>query len=281
MPFPTGNKRKPLSFRPELFGACSAQGKRHRQEDNFVLFHAPSASAHAFLGVFDGMGGMENGHLASQAAAQTFSELAPILFKASNEAQRHYAWYLGMNQAGHAVEDKAGQNSGTTVTALHLHKGIASGSHLGDSRAYKYDPSKKNPQQALKQLTEDHAMEWTEKVGNTFHHHRDLIKALTGIVFPAEQKIGPVKVPSGGALVLCTDGVWEKVPPTKMAEILAEKNSTAQEMAMKLVEHALRNGSHDNCTALVYINRRIARMKRSLLRQQKRTDAIRKALRQP
>ncbi len=279
MPFSTGSRRKPLSFRPELFGVYSNKGPmRKRQEDNYVLVHAPSASGHAFLGVFDGMGGMENGHIASQAAAHAFSSVAPLIFKARSERERFYTWHFGMDEAGRAVEDNAGSNSGTTVTALHLHKGIASGSHLGDSRAYKYDPSEKNLRHALEQLTEDHAKEWVEKVGNAFHDHRDLTKALTGSVFPAEQKIGPVKIPAGGALMLCTDGVWEKTPAKEMAEILAAKNSTAQEMAMKLVERALLNGSHDNCTALVYLNRRVGRMKRSLLREGKRSDAVRRAL---
>ena len=65
-----------------------------------------------------------------------------------------------------------------------------------------------------------------------------------------EPECARVAVRPGDVLLLCSDGLYEPVPPALMLELLAEGGS-AQESIERLVTRAYDRGGTDNITGIV------------------------------
>lgn len=65
---------------------------------------------------------------------------------------------------------------------------------------------------------------------------------------------GPIAVPTtGGALVMCSDGVWDRLDSEHVAEIVLKGPASATSAARKIVERASRSGLADDKTAVVML----------------------------
>ena len=111
-------------------------GKRQNNEDNiFPPKDTATANQHFFL-VCDGMGGHENGEVASSTVCESFAN------KLKNIKPEDFNKEVFENTLSYAYEelDKKdtgeGKKMGTTLTFLYLNKKQAFMAHIGDSRVY-------------------------------------------------------------------------------------------------------------------------------------------------
>ncbi len=158
-----------------------------------------------------------------------------------------------MRQAHEAVRS---QQSGklsmmaSTITSVLLCDGDAIVCNLGDSRTFLVRGGE------LRRLTRDHTvLAEMEEAGfdtnNPFAAmHRNSLTGAVGMDASVDPDCQRVPMQPGDVLVLCSDGLYEPVPPERMVPLLAQGGS-AQEMAERLVAEAYNRGGTDNITGVV------------------------------
>jgi len=207
--------------------------------------------------VADGMGGHDAGHVASDTAARVFADYVlaklylPLLLRhpMPREAQVLDLLERGVFAAHEAILKRNG-NGGSTLTAALVLGARLHVAHVGDSRAYLADAN------GLRRLTEDHSLvrrlqdtgQLTDEDARTYQYRNVLLQAL-GQESALSADTFALDLPSGGTLLLCSDGLSAVVPDEELAAPLAA--GRAQEAAERLVALALAHGSEDNITAVV------------------------------
>jgi serine/threonine protein phosphatase PrpC len=238
-------------------GAATHVGRRPNNEDSFC--QRPELG---FFAVADGLGGHEGGEVASQLVLCTAAD-----FLTSQVGQQQPARPVpgapgggveslivqAVRQAHEAVRS---QQSGklsmmaSTITAVQLCDGEAVVCNLGDSRTFLVRGGE------LRRLTKDHTvLAEMEEAGldtrNPFAAmHRNSLTGAVGMDASVDPDCQRVSVQPGDVLVLCSDGLYEPVPPELMVQLLAQGGS-AQEMAERLVTEAYKRGGTDNITGVV------------------------------
>ena len=243
----------------ELGGlSCSALTdigkKRANNEDNFVVLKKGGV---VLLAVFDGMGGMEKGEVASSIAAQTANEMfekradfsspedfiAEVLKKA-NEKIFQYA-------ESHNLSGKMGT---TAATAL-IKDGVLFAGNVGDSRVYVLKEGR------LLQVTHDHTLVAyqlkngliSEKEARESKQKNVLMRAL-GVKKDVDVETYPeIALGPGDKVLLCSDGLYNMVSSERIEHIL-KSNRTTEEKVRALIDYANRNGGEDNITVIVAEN---------------------------
>ena len=219
--------------------------KRERNEDS-----ALADDAQCFWVVADGMGGHDNGALASQTAIQGFRALQ---FPADFESAVRTA-ATRMHEVNDRLVRMRGEigasQMGTTAISLVIRGQRFAIVWVGDSRAYIWRRG------GLFQLSTDHT------------HVQDLVDQ--GILSPFEARDHPMGhvltralgvqetvqvdivediVEPGDRFLLCSDGLSGPVPEDVIRELVAEGSPEAA-VAM-LIKAAHANGAPDNVTAIV------------------------------
>ena len=217
--------RQPLSF--------SEIGKKDNQEDYLFPSHADKCSR-VFI-MCDGMGGHDNGEVASMTAATVLgtyldscSEINIPVFEA------------GLEKAYDALDDidtNSSKKPGTTLTCLCFNDNSFLVAHIGDSRVYHIRPSQYNPtlkrggilyqssdhslvNDLLKagELTEDEARDFPQKNIITKAMQPHLEKRYKADVYQFDD------VKGGDYFFICSDGILEQLSNDSLCRILAEKN---------------------------------------------------------
>jgi PPM family protein phosphatase len=212
-----------------------------------------AASQGSLALVADGMGGHAAGEVASALAAEVvrrvFYDLrgspSKILAMAFSEANRAIIDY--------AVEHPECKGMGTTCTVLAFRDGKAWLAHIGDSRAYLLRKGQ------LMQLSEDQTLvakmvregSITQEEASHSPVQNVILQALgaSSQIKPAITSSG-IPLHSGDVLILCSDGVFNMVPDTAIADIAARL--APQEACDALIEAALAAGGHDNASLGVF-----------------------------
>ena len=237
--------------------------RRSSNEDSF--------SARPDIGLFlvaDGMGGHAAGEVASgvvvESVAAFIEETAgadsnrtwPFPFEPalSLEANRlKAAFRLANRRLAAAIADSHDlRGMATTASAiLHGPKG-ACVAHIGDSRVYVLRGDD------LTQITDDHS--WVEeqvRAGTLTaeaarqHPWRNVVtRALSGGDDP-EIDVVEIKPAPGERYLLCSDGLFGVVADPLLAEILADRAASLDEICGRLIDAANAAGGPDNITAMV------------------------------
>jgi protein phosphatase len=205
----------------------------------------------ALFAVADGMGGYAAGEVASQIAVRTLFD------KFYSEAKRDPAAALktAISDANRtiytvATSDPSKANMGTTLVAGLLHGKTLRVANIGDSRAYLIRGKR------VKQISRDHS--WVaeqvdagvltpEQARN--HMYRNVITRAVGNHPDVNIDLYVEKIQPGDAVLLCTDGLSNKVADTEMAQIVAANSPHVA--AEKLIALAKERGGEDNITAIV------------------------------
>lgn len=227
-------------------GAKTHEGcVREVNEDNYLV-----RPRHGLWVVADGMGGHENGRLASQTVVdalqdisvpQTASELMDVVESrviSANATLRDYA------------DSHGGAVLGSTVVALLTHRGSYACVWSGDSRIYLSRGGR------LSQVTRDHT-EVQELVdqgilsaqeAKTWPRANVVTRAI-GVHDEPSLDVETGQLRDGDCFVLCSDGLTGHVDDPEIEEILV--GQVAQEASDTLVNLALERGGKDNVTVIV------------------------------
>jgi PPM family protein phosphatase len=236
------------------FAQLSDRGRAREGNEDSLGHVIPATPAqvhsHGWLFVLaDGMGGHEDGEIASRLAVETMltgfrkipkgvmhASLLPRLVQDANHA---------VYEAGHARHSRGG-TMGSTLVACALRFDSAVVSHVGDSRCYLFRNGHGAP------LTRDHTVadeqirlgilspsEAAEGDGRNL-----LTRSLGQELFVAADTI-TVNVVPGDVLLLCSDGLHGLLPDA-MIEHLIHVNPALEKAAEALVAAANQAGGHDN-----------------------------------
>jgi PPM family protein phosphatase len=258
---------------------------RDRNEDNHYFRVAePPHDDMALLVVADGMGGYKAGDEASRIAVATVrAELEPLLvpstaqptvrlgtptdgegerttvFLPETAATEHYHGYLAaaVRKANEAIvaygqDHRESRGLGSTITMVITARGRAYFANVGDSRSYIFRDGE------LRAITRDHSLvarlvEAGQLDPDDVYTHpkRNLIYRSLGTerddleVDLFEEALQP-----GDLLLLCSDGLWEKVRSPETVQILAA-TPDLREACSRLTDLANANGGEDNITLVL------------------------------
>ncbi|KKK39611.1 protein phosphatase [Mesobacillus campisalis] len=227
---------------------------RLHNEDNGGIFTNLEGQRLAI--VADGMGGHRAGDVASE---MTINYLREKWEKAGNigTAEESYTWLeTAIKEVNtlvfrHSQENTNCEGMGTTIVAAICTALFVTVANIGDSRAYILNEA------GFQQLTEDHSLV-NELVRSgqisredAEHHPRKnvLLRAL-GTENTVEMDIKTIIFEDGDMLLLCSDGLTNKVSQEELSRILAQ-DSTLGEMASEMVGLANQNGGEDNITLAI------------------------------
>ena len=246
---------------------CDVGAIRERNEDSCLVFmsetggHFPLMPFGLYI-VADGMGGHQDGHLASKTASRMVARniinkiYMPLLQEDGNPIQAPIQEVMteAVQAAHHAIYNPdPEEDGGTTLTsALILGRRLYI-AHVGDTRVYLKTDDK------FETLTTDHSLvQRLQDVGQltaeeaTFYQYRHILLRALGQGEEGEIEVDTYMrlLPKSGILLLCTDGLSGMITDRAMEEILNQDVSLDQ-MADNLYEAAMAAGGYDNITAIL------------------------------
>ena len=208
--------------------------------------------------VADGMGGHLDGERASGVAVQTLaadmlnSIYAPMLkdFNSGSSPTILEALVQAAERANRAVIERV-PGGGTTLSAVAIVGNLAYLVHVGDSRAYLLHEDK------IEQLTTDHTLvqrliEMKELTLQEAEHYPQKNVLYRAIGQNEQLKLERMirALPAGAQVLLCTDGLWDRVDEASLLAIAGEAGSP-QEACDRLVRLANERGGGDNVSVIV------------------------------
>ena len=245
-------------------GAAQSTGvERSHNEDAIFLFHGTSSGELEMqdFGLFvvaDGMGGHRAGEVASALSIRTVARRLmseAFLHLLDLEPARDQPSQLEMvrsalEEANLAVVDKV-PGGGTTLTATVLIGHQITVGHVGDTRAYLITNGEAQP------ITRDHSLvRRLEELGQLTpqeaeaHPQRNVLYRAIGQGANLEVDVSTHRIPPGGTLLLCSDGLWSVVPDPDIFRIVRE-NPSPQTACEELIKAANDAGGPDNISAIL------------------------------
>ncbi|HEY4578358.1 MAG TPA: Stp1/IreP family PP2C-type Ser/Thr phosphatase [Savagea sp.] len=231
--------------------------KRSVNEDRVAVFTAPWNKELLLAIIADGMGGHRGGDYASKTAVQLIGQRFNEINQENCQAVNWEQWLKeAVDEINHHIFDLSLRNEkykgmGTTldiVIRFHQQCFIA---HVGDSRVYQWE------NKHLKQLTKDHSFvnvliesgEITEDEAKN-HPNKNWIVRAVGSERRTEVDFLQLKTTIGSVLLMCTDGLTNKLTDTEIATII-EQTQTLEECAHQLVDEANAKGGEDNISVIL------------------------------
>lgn len=225
------------------FSSYSDVGTRENNEDSLDI---QIREGTLLAVVADGLGGCENGELASRVAVESiFRELE------GQQCDEEVLAY-SLIHASQAILD-ARINGQTTAVLLWLDNNQGAEAHVGDSRIYQFRNGR------IIFQSEDHSLvQMAVNVGelspDALRHHKDrnkLFRVLGEENETPKVDSAELEVRSGDRFLLCSDGFWEPVTEEEMLRTLAESDTAEQWLeAMKQIVADARDPRQDNNTAI-------------------------------
>jgi protein phosphatase len=209
--------------------------------------------------VADGMGGHENGEIASSVAVSELSShvinslYLPIFSIPENkqELSVQEVMHTGVIHAHQKIKKQA-LGSGTTLTAALILGDQMTIAHVGDSRAYMIDPVGN-----IQLLTHDHSLvKRLEDIGQisseqaSVHPQRNVLYRALGQGEPFEPDISTFHLNQGNQLLVCTDGLWGVIPENEISNVI-QTSTDPQTACQILVNLANAAGGPDNISAII------------------------------
>ena len=207
-------------------------GQRKNQEDAIYPAKGDATVENRVFMVCDGMGGHEQGEVASAAICEAMSQAAERLLDASRPFTDNDLT-VALKAAEQALDQadtaKAGR-MGTTMTFLCFHRGGCVVAHIGDSRIYHLRPQtgeilyRSRDHSLVHQLYEMGEISYNEMAT---HPRKNLIlKAMQ----PYSERHLPsichiTDIQSGDYFYLCTDGMLEVTEDDELMAVLSSDDS--------------------------------------------------------
>ncbi|WP_413301373.1 Stp1/IreP family PP2C-type Ser/Thr phosphatase [Bacillus sp. 1P10SD] len=206
--------------------------------------------------VADGMGGHRAGDVASEMTiTQLKSEWEAS--KGISTAEEAEQWLKAkitiVNQIlfDHATNHPECDGMGTTIVAAIATDRFATLANIGDSRGYIYNES------GFKQVTEDHSLVnelvrsgQISKEDAEHHPRKNVLLRALGTEKMVEMDTKTIMFEEGDIILLCSDGLSNKVSEKEMVTILLNEDHLEQK-ADSLISLANNYGGEDNITLAI------------------------------
>jgi PPM family protein phosphatase len=251
---------------PQLLAACGqsiGQQREHNEDALFTLTTCLVSDTRQIpFGLYivaDGMGGHQNGEVASALAVRALASYVtrkiylPLFSLNADPPEESLQEIMqkGVIEAHQAIMKQA-NGGGTTLTAALIWGEQMTLAHVGDSRAYLIllDGT-------MESLTRDHSLvRRLEELGQltpeeaAIHPQRNVLYRALGQGEPFDPDVVIAPLPKPGYLLLCSDGLWGVINQTQIYNIIISSPSP-QEACQKLVEAANAAGGPDNISAIL------------------------------
>lgn len=234
----------------------SAIGQKPNQEDSlFPLCGDATENTRVFL-VCDGMGGHENGEVASACVAETIGSITsscPLCSTAEMQATFDKALQQAYSNLDELDKSESDRKMGTTLTFLAICRDGVLVAHIGDSRVYQLRPDK-----GVVFQTRDHSLvndliaagELTEEEARTFPQRNVITRAIQPHQeYPAKAAYNILTdVRKGDVFFLCCDGVLEQLDNNDLCAYLLNEKPLQERMAT-IEKECKERDTRDNNTA--------------------------------
>ncbi len=227
---------------------------RPHNEDCGGIFK--NKDGHYLAVVADGMGGHRAGDVASEMTItylkneweETENISSPDI---AEQWMKEHVANINRILFDHSLRHEECQGMGTTIVCAICTDQFATIGHIGDSRCYLLN------QHGFQQITEDHSLvNELVKTGqiskeDAEHHPRKnvLLRAL-GTEKDVKLDIKTIVVEENDVLLLCSDGLSNKVSEQAMIHILTSEQSL-EEKAQTFIHLANEHGGEDNITLAI------------------------------
>lgn len=245
---------------------------RKNNEDNLFycnkyMMHGCSGNPYSIAGecrvpaifaVFDGIGGENNGEMASFIAARTLSAFYGELCQSDpqNYNQIIDTYVVSVNTAINEETKALGSIMGTTAAIVIISQNFIYAYNVGDTRIYVHERGK------LRQVSIDHTLARKKVEENQYTYSEARISsdwgkltACLGILknngeYDKISQLPILKVKRRQRLLICSDGLSDMLSDETLEHRLGAYES-AQNVAKKLMSDALNRGGKDNITLIV------------------------------
>lgn len=240
----------------DAFGKTDIGG-RANNEDAFAIHRDNN-----LLVVADGMGGHQNGEMASASACQSLAASATAAAASFDSTDAAKTWLCQALQDAHQAVVKLNNNQsglqrmGTTATLSLLQGSKLLVAWVGDSRVYRLRGS------TLDLVNDDHVVKYEYwRAGQLsdaeWNSHRrgytsNVITRSLGSAGKLDVDFREVEVTAGDVVLSCSDGLNNSVTEDQLIAILSSGKS-AQVMVEELIKAALAAQARDNVTAVVAV----------------------------
>ncbi|WP_342512649.1 Stp1/IreP family PP2C-type Ser/Thr phosphatase [Sporosarcina sp. FSL K6-1522] len=230
--------------------------KRTVNEDSAAVYTLPDGVLLAVIA--DGMGGHRGGDFASSTAIQVIGEQFMKLDLSQLKEQEDRAEWLieAVLHVNRLLYDTANNNEeykgmGTTLEAALIQGRSCLVSHIGDSRVYAIN------KEGVRQVTKDHSYvnilldsgEISEEEA-AVHPQRNWIMKAVGSERTIEPDLYSIDLDEETYLLLCTDGLSNKVDKQLMQEIVLS-DANLRDKTEELVDLANQMGGEDNISVIL------------------------------
>jgi len=227
-------------------GAISHPGKvRSHNEDNLVL--RPEFGLWA---VADGMGGHENGALASATVAAALDGIGPADSAADLLARLEKHVLAANEELRREIRERAGATMGSTLAVLLTHETHFACVWSGDSRIYLVRSGR------ITQISRDHteAQDMIERGLLSIEEarrwpRRHVITRAIGVHDLPELELDNGELEGGDTFVLCSDGLTDHVVEHEI--LRATEGVQVQAACDALLALTLERGATDNVTVVI------------------------------
>lgn len=222
--------------------------KPNSAKDMVSISGTASIKTAILFGIFDGMGGEECGEIASYIAAKESSST-----HIKKDAVHTLIDYC--KQANDVICEYADNNSissmGTTAAILLCSKSEITLCNIGDSKIFRFSEGN------LEQISKDH-------IAISAYGTKPPLSQNLGI--PPESALIDPYLSQGGYKVgdkylICSDGLTDMLTIEEIKDLL--EHQPFEELALSLVNRALKNGGRDNVTVILL---KITQSKKNLLK---------------
>ena len=220
---------------------------REKNEDAFLTLDEQQIWA-----VADGMGGHDDGDIASQCVVQQLMEYQGTPLLGKNVRQTAHLLQSANDFLFEKASPEEDRYIGSTVCVLLAHSRHCVLMWAGDSRIYRFRNGH------LRQLTWDHsvATELIDKGAKKDEVDRlpnsGAITRAVGADRHLDLELRMLTFEHGDIYLLCSDGLYKELSESEIADIIAV--CSTEECANKLLNTALRRQGRDNITILVVHN---------------------------
>lgn len=229
------------------------QVRKHNEDAGGLYYNAD----HQVLAVIaDGMGGHQAGDVASQLANDLIKEKWQqlSLLKSQKEAEEWLSLCIGeINKSiyDHSLRNKECEGMGTTIVLSICSQKFLTVAHVGDSRGYLLHNN------SFKQITEDHSLvnelvrsgQISQKDAEQHPRKNIIIKAM-GTEADVQEDILSVEWKEGDRLLLCSDGLSDKLNEQELAAFL-QNNEGLKESGQEMIRLANERGGEDNISLIL------------------------------